>query len=429
MCDTMVVVPERAGEPVWLAKNSDREPGEAQLVEHLPARAAQGASVACTWMSVPEGAPTAEVVLSRPAWMWGAEMGVNEHGVAIGNEAVFTRLPVAERGLTGMDLVRLALERAHTADDALAFITYALARYGQGGRAGHRNARFRYHNAFVIADRGGAWLLETADRAWAAVRVRGVRTTSNVLTIDEPPDAVGPGTLELARARGLWAGEGPFSFRAAFGRPSMAALSGGDLRRACTARALAGAEHEVERARLTDALRDHGFASPRAGLVMSAPCAHASFLPTRTSGQTTGSLVARLGPGAPRAWLTGTSSPCLSVFKPVPFTREGGELVDTGPRPRAQGADDASLFWRHERLHRAVLRAYEERRPSFEEPRAKLERRAVEVTRAEAASAVWAEHREAASEWASLACARRPRRVMGPSDVYWALESLRDGLR
>jgi dipeptidase len=93
-------------------------------------------------MSVPEAAPRAEVVLSRPAWMWGAEMGVNEHGVAIGNEAVFTRLPVAERGLLGMDLVRLALERARSADDALELVTYALARHGQGGSAGHRAAGF-----------------------------------------------------------------------------------------------------------------------------------------------------------------------------------------------------------------------------------------------------------------------------------------------
>ena len=53
---------------------------------------------------------TVEVVLSKPAWLWGAEMGVNECGVAIGNEAVWNRLSCPQYDsvprLLGMDLVR-----------------------------------------------------------------------------------------------------------------------------------------------------------------------------------------------------------------------------------------------------------------------------------------------------------------------------------
>ena len=52
---------------------------------------------------------THAVVLSKPAWMWGAEMGANELGVCIGNEAVWTKVNSAndaEEKLLGMDLVR-----------------------------------------------------------------------------------------------------------------------------------------------------------------------------------------------------------------------------------------------------------------------------------------------------------------------------------
>lgn len=47
------------------------------------------------------------MVLSRPAWLWGAEMGANEHQVCIGNEAVWGKESAdGEEALLGMDLVR-----------------------------------------------------------------------------------------------------------------------------------------------------------------------------------------------------------------------------------------------------------------------------------------------------------------------------------
>src|SRR5688572_19280505 len=102
MCDTIVrVPPPSSGGTVWFGKNSDREPGEAQIVEHCRERTSSGARLSTTYLEIPDVARTHEVVLSRPFWMWGAEMGANARGVAIGNEAVFTRLPVERVGLTG----------------------------------------------------------------------------------------------------------------------------------------------------------------------------------------------------------------------------------------------------------------------------------------------------------------------------------------
>lgn len=183
MCDTFVL---RADTGMVLAKNSDRDPNEAQLWEWTAAADHEaGARVRTTYADLPQAARTHATVVSRPWWMWGAEMGANEHGVAIGNEAVFTKEPTSlEPGLLGMDLLRLALERATSADEAVETMVALLEEHGQSGPCSAEHPKFTYHNSFLVADRDGAVVLETAGRHWATERVTGAaRSISNGLTI------------------------------------------------------------------------------------------------------------------------------------------------------------------------------------------------------------------------------------------------------
>jgi len=79
-------------------------------------------------------------------------------------------------------------------------------------------------------------------------------------------------------------------------------------------------------------------------------CGHASWTPTRSSSQTTGSLVCSVGADVATAWVTGTSAPCVSTFKPV-WISSG--LPEIG-RPSSR-YDPKCLWWRHERLHRRAM--------------------------------------------------------------------------
>jgi len=409
VCDTVAVVPENG--PVWFAKNSDREPNELQVVECDDSDGTHTAPHG--W---PVDPPSERALLSRPAWMWGAEIGVNEHGVAIGNEAVFTRLPVPKEGRSGMDFLRIALGVSRTADDALDLLIDLTERFAQGGRMGHRNQTFRYNSSFIVADPTTAWVFETAGNLWAAKRIRGVATISNELTIQDDFDRVHTGAYEVARKRGWVKSAGAFNFAAAFSDPLISKLAGAGARRACTGRSLGGVR-DPEVRDFIRALSDHGGLRPTEGWRGMSPCAHASWFPTRHASQTTSSLIARLDPGHPKVWATGTSSPCLSVFKPVPFD---AALFPLHPI-EDEGYEAARLWWAHERLHRACLQDYQSRRAVFEEDRQRFQD---DCLRPEADPLhAWKEHRPRIDAWLERALAVNPSRAPFPTRLYWKKQS------
>ena len=300
MCDTFVALPDvTLGGELIFGKNSDRPRGEVQDVVTIPVQQhAAGDTVQCTYLQIPQARQTFAVILSKPRWMWGAEMGANEHGVVIGNEAVWTTEPYAETGLLGMDLVRLGLERGATACEALQVIVDLMEEYGQGGNCAEHFA-FNYHNSFLIADKEEAWVLETAGHYWVAEKItNGTRSISNSLSIH------GKGDLrhaELDRVQDVAtqaAKEREFDFARLFsGGAAEGVLSPlsreGRVRQLCLRNE---GEFTVETAK--SILRDH------TGNV----CWHGDF-------ETRGSQVSALSQGNHAHWFIEGPFPCMEKYQ------------------------------------------------------------------------------------------------------------------
>lgn len=357
MCDTMLVMGglTDSGRTIF-AKNSDREPNEAQYLERVPARDhAPGSVLRTTYVEIPQVARTHAHIGSRPWWMWGYEHGVNEHGLAIGNEAVWSRLPAGtEPGLLGMDLLRLTLERARDADEALAVLTALIETHGQSGRASTHRDMF-YHNAFILADAQNAWVLETAGRHWVAKRVQGWASISNVYSIGTDYDLISAQAEGFAVSQGWHRAGEAFDWAAAYTDQTRPNLPYCRARLAMSRRGLAQATGagKVTLADMFAALRDHGdvAADWRPGVDgQGMICMHAPA--AETGSETAASMVAELAPGRdPQIWAS-LASPCLSAFLPV-WIDSGAPQGWSQPAP---GAPDA--WWAMEYLQRLVERDY-----------------------------------------------------------------------
>jgi len=292
-------------------------------------------------------------------------MGSNEHGVTIGNEAVFTKTPYDKQpGLIGMDFLRLALERSKTAAQALDVIIELLERYGQGGNCGFAHALF-YHNSFLICDHEDAWVLETSGKEWAAERVKDVRSISNAISIGESWDRCSKNLVKNAVERGWCKSAADFNFARCYSDLIYSTFANGRPRQACTTQALQQKKGTITPQDVIGLLRSHFTDddprwTPDNGVTGADVCMHAGWGPIRVS-QSAGSMVTVLKKRQPPThWVTGTAAPCLSVFKPV--------WLDSGlPQLTPAGGtyEESVLYWRHEALHRAVLRDYAVRKNVF----------------------------------------------------------------
>ena len=407
MCDSFVALPQRTARGAMLfAKNSDRERNEAQALEFKPAAEHEaGASLLCTYITIPQARRTNACLISRPCWMWGAEMGANEHGVVIGNEAMHAVVaPNETRALTGMDLLRLALERAASAAEAVEAITSLLERHGQGGNCGHLH-EFYYHNGFLIADGREAFVLETVGRWWAVERVRDERALSNAYSIERSYERASADLVDHARRSGWLDADGRFDFAARFLNEERDAVSFGRGRCTRGAQLLAERDGKLTQRDMMTILRDHGedgappHWSPERTQRRTI-CMHAAEGARRS--QTTASWVSEWTPSGLVHWVTATAAPCLSIFKPIvlgaPFPRDDYAPTDKFNR--------RTRWWKHELFHRSALSTHDEVTLAISDQRDDMETRFVEAVRAaspetinDVIAACWQEADEAEAAW------------------------------
>lgn len=351
MSDTLVALSAyTADASVLFAKNSDRSPNEPQeLIRTFPVNYPQDAKVECTYMTIPQAAHTYACLLSKPSWCWGCEMGANEHGLHIGCSVVSTKEPIErEIGLTGMDMVRLALERTQRAREAADLIIALLIKYGQAGDTGF-DVPERGHSSFVLADASEAYVLETAGQFWALKRIDSVWAEADTLTIGRDFDEIHSGAIQHAIEKHWCQSADDFSFAGCFGNRRRA-VQNGSLQR--TAAAL----QVLKKGQLTtkDMIRilrmHHQGARPFKKGSAQDICMHAG--PHKCAMHTTGSLIGRISHGFSTEFVTGSSTPCMAVFKPYWLQAETTQLV----LPLyAQRAAKESWIWR-EQMNRSILK-------------------------------------------------------------------------
>ncbi|MBM3126536.1 MAG: peptidase U34 [Chloroflexi bacterium] len=373
MCDTLIATKLATASGIAIfGKNSDRHPNEGQQLVYIPAATHPPKSrVQCTYIDIPQARQTHAVLLSKPFWMWGAEMGVNEYGLVIGNEAVFSKIPANKKpALLGMDMLRAALERTTTPGDALHVIVELLEHYGQGGNCTHEGMLY-YHNSFIIANANDAWVLETVDRQWAARQVKDVYSISNCLTIGDEWDFASQNLVEFAIQNKLINSAAAFDYAKDYSDTVLTKFGRGRNRRETTYCILDEQRGEITPESMMHTLRHHTAGKafdPLNGMTGVDVCMHAGFGPIRV-GQSTASMVVYLNKERPLIFASGTSAPCTGIFKPLWLD---APLPDFGVAPGAS-FNPESLFWNHERLHRSVLLNYSARLATFAEERDELE--------------------------------------------------------
>jgi secernin len=347
-CDA-VVARGRAtvGGQTYFGHNSDGPADGCHALCRQPGREfTLGEKVQTQRLTLDQVRQTCTVLGSQPAGSWGYSHGVNEHGLALGQAVLRTRLPAAQPGLMPTDLVRLALERAYSAQQAVDFLTDLVHRHGMG--AGGNGEATPHDCSLLIADAEEAFVLETAGNFWVVQEVQEVRSISNVSLVRQDWDRIATGLAGLAIDRGWWPCDGSkLDFAGSVCPEPMG--HGSALRRWGRATYLLEQQSgHIDAAFCRRLLSDHyeGMHSEVDPLWKNHH--HAPLCQHAPAQATAASLVASLGqrPATLQVAWCAFGPPCVSVYFPILLQGELPEPFTVGGRtPRSD-----SCWWRIHRL-------------------------------------------------------------------------------
>ena len=348
-CDTMVALPSATKENQTIfAKNSDRPATECQpLVQRASEIHPAGTNTKCQFVELSGVTTTYRHIGSRPYWCWGYEHGFNEHQVVIGNEGLASKYEFDSPKLIGMELIRLGLERAETAAEAVTVMTELITKYGQGKFSNDQGVR-TYDNGYIIADPAEAYILQTAGHEWAVKQVQGAVGISNVYSLEEDWDRLSPNGVDEAIAQGWWTDTSArFNFSDAYSREADRSVGSGAMRRGRSCAVLSKYAGNVEVQTMMALLSDHSDGrkpdEPFQTEISSGTSICIHHDDKGEGGNTAASLVAHLcddGSRLPVYWCS-FYSPCLAVFLPMFIEGELPQVLAIGD----ETPSDNSPWW------------------------------------------------------------------------------------
>jgi secernin len=305
MCDTLckLIVGEN-----FFAKNSDRDEGEPQFIffadssnknfDEIPEFKSQYQNESLPLINklkatLPNNIPA---LLSRPSWIWGAEIGINKHGVTIGNEAVFSNKITTRKGILGMDFLRLALHNSSSAYEALQLLIQWIQVYPQGGN-GSYSGKLYYDNSFIIRDKKEAYILETVGKHYNFKKVNKYAAISNAYSINNA-DSTNCNTLNIKQK---------------YESKLFTYFTQGNYRKSFNQKFL---EKSIDTQKIMLQMQSHGD-SNNIHKSMKGVCLHAKGIASTT---TTASWIVDYNLAIPVIWYMPHAHPCVGIYQPIPLS-------------------------------------------------------------------------------------------------------------